>query len=120
MRLISFLALLVFVLTPVIHAGQSLPASQARQHVGEHATVCGTVASGHHAVRSKGQPTFLNLDKPYPDQVFTIVISGDDRAKFGNPERALLNRHVCVSGDIREYRGTPEIIATEKNQIVEK
>jgi hypothetical protein len=35
---------------------------------------------------SKGHPTFLNLDEPNPKEVFTILIWGSDRAKFGTPE----------------------------------
>jgi len=33
-------------------------------------TVCGEVASTHYAVRSRGNPTFINLDKAYPNQIF--------------------------------------------------
>jgi hypothetical protein len=29
---------------------------------------------------------FLNLDQPYPREVFTVLIWGSDRAKFGTPE----------------------------------
>jgi len=45
--------------------------AEAAKHIGEKATVCGVVASARYASRSKGQPTFLNLDKPYPNQIFT-------------------------------------------------
>ena len=44
----------------------SLTAEQAASHVGETATVCGTVASAHYARRARSQPTFLDLGKPYP------------------------------------------------------
>jgi hypothetical protein len=50
------------------------------------ATVCGSVVSTHYAPGTKGQPTFLNLDKPYPNQVFTVLIWGESRSKFGTPE----------------------------------
>ena len=64
-----------------------LTAGEAKNHIGETATVCGRVASAHFAEKVKGLPTFMNLDKPYPHQIFTIVIWGTDRLKFGNPER---------------------------------
>lgn len=63
-----------------------ITAAEAKDHVGETRTVCGKVASTHYASGSKGQPTFLNLDEPYPKEVFTILIWGSDRAKFGAPE----------------------------------
>ena len=79
--------------------------------------MCGVVASGRYAERTRGRPTFLNLDKPYPDQVFTILIWGENRAKVGTPEQSLLHKRVCVSGSIREYGGRPEIITSEARQI---
>jgi len=67
-------------------ADTRLTADQAKDHIGEVATVCGTVVSPKYAVSSHRSPTFLNLDRPYPQQVFTILIWGDDRPKFGTPE----------------------------------
>jgi hypothetical protein len=68
--------------------------------------------------RSEGRPTFLNLDEPYPNEILTILIWGDDRSKFGTPETEYRDKHVCVTGKITSYRGTPEIVATEPSQIV--
>ncbi len=45
---------------------KTLTAKEAAEHVGEVATVCGKVASATYAARSRGRPTFLNLDEPYP------------------------------------------------------
>jgi hypothetical protein len=36
---------------------------------------------------SKGKPTFINFDKPYPNQDFTVMIWDDDWAGFGNLSR---------------------------------
>jgi hypothetical protein len=65
---------------------QKLSASEAKDHIGETATVCGDVVSTRYAASTKGQPTFLNLDKPYPNQIFTVLIWGSNRSKFGTPE----------------------------------
>ena len=97
-----------------------ITAAEAKDHVGETRTVCGQVASTHYAVRTKGQPTFLNLDEPYPRQIFTILIWGSDRAKFGTPETKYENARVCVTGKITSFRGKPEIIASEPKQIVQE
>jgi hypothetical protein len=53
---------------------QKSSANDAKDHVGEMATVCCEVVSTRYASSTKGQPTFLNLDKPYPNQVFTVLI----------------------------------------------
>jgi len=99
------------------HAQNSISAAAAKDHVGEKATVCGEVASTHYAARSRGSPTFINLDKAYPNQIFTVVIWGSDRPKFGDPEETYRGKHVCVTGEISVYRGVPEVIAHEPSQI---
>lgn len=91
--------------------------SEAKEHFGETATVCGEVVSTRYAESSKGQPTFLNLDKPYPNQIFTAVIWGENRSKFGKPEDDYKGKQICVSGKITAYAGQPEIVATEPKQI---
>ena len=98
-------------------AGATLDAAQAGSHIGETATVCGSVASAHFSRRSAAQPTLLDLDRPYPNQIFTIVIFNRDRAKFGAPEQTLLHRRVCASGAIKLYRGRPEMILEDPAQL---
>jgi hypothetical protein len=99
------------------HAQSSISASEAKNHIGERATVCGNVASTHYAAGSRGSPTFINLDKPYPNQIFTVLIWGSDRKKFGDPEETYQNKHICVTGKITDYKGVPEIVAYEPLQI---
>jgi len=117
LKLVSGAVLLFLVLTGAVLAQKKYSASEAKDHVGENATVCGAVASTRYAASSRGQPTFLNLDQPYPNQIFTILIWGNDRSKFGRPEVEYRNKRVCVTGTISLYRGVPEIIATVPSQI---
>jgi len=98
-------------------AQSSISAAEAKNHVGERGTVCGEVASTHYAARSRGNPTFINLDRPYPDQIFTILIWGSDRPKFGDPEEMYRNKRVCATGKITDYKGVPEIVAYDPSQI---
>lgn len=93
---------------------------EAQQHIGQNQTVCGIVASTHYAKNSKGEPTFLNLDKPYPNPIFTIMIWGNKRSLFaGAPEKYYSGKRICVTGTIKSYRGTPEIIVNDPAQIKE-
>jgi hypothetical protein len=96
---------------------KTITASEAKDHIGQSATVCGHVVSTRYADRSKGQPTFINLDEPYPREIFTILIWGENRAKFGTPESKYRDANVCVTGQITSYRGTAEIVAAEPKQI---
>jgi len=102
----------LFTFFAVGQESKKIPASQAGRHMGENATVCGTVASEHFAANTKGQPTFINLDEPYPRQIFTILIWGSDRGAFGQ-----IPKKLCVTGTISSYRGIPEIIARTPSQI---
>lgn len=107
-----------FLAVTSLHAQtKKLAAAEAKAHIGDRATVCGKVVSTHYAKNSKGEPTFLNLDAPYPHEVFTILIWGSDREKFGRPEDEYKGLRVCVAGKITSYRGRPEIVATERGQI---
>lgn len=100
------------------HAGLPRVLSyQAKNHIGENATVCGLVVSTEFAASTQRTPTFLDLDHPRPRQPFTIVIWGDYRDKFGTPEVALANKRLCVTGMIQDFRGTPEIVATDPSQV---
>jgi hypothetical protein len=97
-----------------------ITAAEAKDHISENRTVCGKVASAHFASKSKGEPTFLNLDEPHPKEVFTILIWGSDCSKFGTPDTKYKDARVCVTGKIGSYRGKPEVIATEPSQIVQQ
>jgi hypothetical protein len=110
-------AVFVLLFTVQLAAQNTYTSEQAKNHIGENATVCGVVASTHFAASSRGEPTFLNLDKRYPNQIFTILIWGSYRAKFGAPEREYANKSICVTGAIEEYRGAAEIIAHDPSQI---
>src|ERR1700730_17875803 len=115
-----FIIRTVFVCWVVAARAATLTCAEAGGHAGENATVCGVVASARHAERSKGAPTFLNLDKAYPKQDCTAVIYGRDRPKFGTPETTLLGKSVCVTGKIEIYHGKPEIKLHDPNQLTTK
>lgn len=87
--------------------GQTITPSDAAKHVGEQATVCGRIASERIASQSQGKPTFINLDRAYPDQLFTIVVWDSDRANVGSVPSS---GGMCVTGKITLYRGVPEIV----------
>lgn len=107
-----------FTITPALHAQvKRITAAEAKNHIDERATVCGKVVSTRYATTSKGEPTFLNLDEPYPRQVFTIVIWGTKRPKFGDPEKKYRDSQICVTGKITSYRGSPEITASDPTEI---
>ena len=101
------------------HAADSIAAADATHHVGEHARVCGKVVSAKYAQSSRRSPTFLNLDEPYPNQVFTAVIWGDARPKFKTAPELLHGHAICVNGTITLYKGRAEMEVSDPAQIEE-
>ena len=94
-------------------------AQEARALVGERAVVCGRVVNAVFASTTGGQPTFMNLDRPYPDQPFDAVIWGRDRQRFPRPpEIHYQGENVCVMGEVTEHQGVPRIEVREPGQIV--
>lgn len=61
--------------------------------------------------------TFLDMGRPYPNEAFTAVISGSDRAKFGAPETTLSGKRICVTGQVRDHRGKLGIIVSDPSLL---
>jgi hypothetical protein len=76
------------------------------------------VASARYAAKSKGDPTFLNLGKPYPQHVFTAIIWGRWRSRFSYQPETLEGRNVCITGTIAVKKGIAEIEVSNPQQIV--
>jgi hypothetical protein len=95
-----------------------LRAAEAKQHVGSTGTVCGSVMSTRYLNSSRGQPTFVDIDKASPKQEFSVMIAGSDRSKFGgSPEVTYRDKVICVTGQIRSYQDGAQIVATDPKQI---
>jgi len=61
----------------------------------------------------------LDIDKRYPDEPFTIVIFGNDRPKFGQPELALQGKRICATGKIELYQGKAKVVVHDPGQITQ-
>jgi DNA/RNA endonuclease YhcR with UshA esterase domain len=116
LKTLSIVGFALLAIAPLL-AQKPITAAEARSHIGEPATVCGKVVGTLFAERSRGRPTFLDVDKPYAERVFTVLIWGMDRSKFGEPENTYRGKRICVTGKIEDYKGTPEIVASEPSQV---
>jgi len=84
----------------------SLPAGyfntvQAKRHakVNKEITVCGTVVSTRY---SRSGNLWFNLDKKFPNQIFSFYISKKDLANFSeDPETEFAGKVVAVKGKVR-------------------
>jgi hypothetical protein len=95
---------------------RKLSTREAKNHIDQHATVCGRVVGWRHVPASFGNPTLLDLDKSYPNQPFTVFVWEKNRASFRDPE-GYRNKNVCVTGRIESHRGAPEMIISNPAQL---
>lgn len=93
---------------------------QAQYNIGTKSCVCGTVVSTKFSEKSGA--TFLNLDKKFPNQIFSVTIWSKSRSNFSyKPEDELFGKKVCITGVLTSKDGTPTMnITSDKNiEIIE-
>src|SRR5436190_13210298 len=91
---VSFFATLILIIfSPLAsQAASSITPEQALGPAGSAQTVCGKVVSANYLPQHAKAPTFLNLNQPYPNQIFTALIWGENRSKFHQPEVEMANK----------------------------
>jgi len=117
MRALLFALALTLVAAPAFADAKIIPATEAKNHIGDTVTVEGVVSGVHHA--ASGNAIFLDIGGRYPNQQLTGVIFMDDFGKFSDVD-ALEGKIVDVTGTIALYRGRPEIILHDPGQIKAK
>ncbi len=103
----------------VFDESEELPPYQdveAVDHVGESATVCGTV---HGVTQRAGQSTYLSFVRSYPNQAFAVIVEDRDASKFPSDLSGAYNKKViCASGLIEGTGGAAQITVHVPTQIV--
>lgn len=113
MRKTLLVAILMLLVSATALAGNTISWKDAASHYGKYMTVEGTIVSG----KCLPKVCFLNFDQNYKT-TFTAVIFTSDLSKFpANPDLFYRNKKVQVTGTIKEYKGKPEIILKEADQI---
>lgn len=119
-RITPLLAFLVL-FSPTANPADHITPTQAIEFIGSNKTVCGKVVSPKYLSTHPKAPTFLNLDRPYPNQIFTALIWGINRSKFSySPEIALYGKRICVTGEISSYKNKAQIVVEDPSQITSK
>ena len=90
---------------------------QAASKVGSTVSIVGKVVSSKFI--SKSQSTFLNLDKEFPNQIFSITIWNNARRNFSfKPETAFDEKYIVVTGKVTlDKNGIPTINVKSEEQI---
>ena len=90
---------------------------QAASKAGSTVSIVGKVVSTKFI--SKSQSTFLNLDKEFPNQIFSITIWNNARRNFSfKPETAFDEKYIVVKGKVTlDKNGVPTINVKSEEQI---
>lgn len=90
--------------------------TQAKYHIGQTATICGTVVSTRRTQRANA--VYLNMDRNHPHQEFYATIWDYNGPNFHyDPVTYLLNKKVCITGKITVYDDIPRISVNNENEI---
>lgn len=90
---------------------------QARKHVGNEATICGTVVSTRKT--AKAQAIYLNFDRMHPHQDFYATIWSYNGPNFSyDPETYLIDKKICVTGKITLYDDIPRISINNEKEVM--
>lgn len=105
MKKIFLLSFLLF--TSFIFAQDTISSDQASQYIGKEVWVTGTIASIKTA--SEGKNTnYLNIDKPYPDAPFTVVVSNKYVVEKQMDLAFAKGKKIRVKGTVSIYEKDPK------------
>lgn len=92
--------------------------TQAQQYMGysKDVIICGTVVGTR---TSRSGNVWINLDRQYPNQVFSVYIKKEHLVNFSyDPEEALKGQVLCIKGRVMDFGGTPTM-RIEREKVVE-
>ena len=113
MKRIILVAVVVFIYSTSF-CQSKINIESASSHYGEKVTICSKV----YGTKALEKVTFINLGAAYPNSLLTVVIFAKDRANFKEaPDVTYNDKNICVTGEVKEYNGKPEIIVTTPDQI---
>jgi len=111
------LAIAVFVLFSAHCFSQdTITTAKVKDYMDKEVCVVGKVVS--FKLASEGKNTnYINIDKPYPESVFTVVISNFYLEKLNVKIEDLKDKNICVKGKITTYKNDPKQIPQIYNPI---
>ncbi len=113
-----FLSLVILFTCLNAFSQTKITAKEASKHLNEKVMVCDQVFGGKYLDHSN--ITLIDVGGNHPHELLTLVIRGNDRKKFKTaPEDTFKGKKVCITGKIVDYKGKPEIMITDPDQIKE-
>jgi hypothetical protein len=89
-----------------------ISSKDAKDYIGKTVQVKGIVAD---IFNSKAGNMFINFDGKSPNQTFTVAVMKDAAVDVS---KITIGCTLTISGEIKEYKGKPEIMLTSNEQII--
>lgn len=103
------LSIAFVIITSLSFSQETITAFQAKENIGKEVILKGRVASVKLA--SEGKSTnYINIDKAYPDNVFTIVITNKYLEEHKLDIASIIGKEITVKGTISVYEKDPKKI----------
>ncbi len=106
-------AILFILLISINFAQKKITSKDAANYIDSTVTVVDTVSGVY---LSKTGSYFINMGGEFPDNTFSAVIFKSDTSKF-HDVKSWEGKVVEVTGEVKEYRGKPEIVVLERKQV---
>ena len=113
MRALILALVLVPAAAPAL-ALTAIPPEDCPKHFGEAVTIEGPVNEVYHAASRRA--TFIDMGGRYPNNTFAAVIFKDDADKFPNVD-SLTGKVIDITGRVKDYKGSCEIIVNDPAQL---
>jgi DNA/RNA endonuclease YhcR with UshA esterase domain len=116
MKKIIVLTTFISLIAYAVSAQTRIAAKDAAKHLKETVTIADKVYSTK--LIGNTNMVLLDLGGEHPNQFLTVVIKGEDRARFnGKPEEYYKGRDVTVTGKLIDYKGKPEIVVSSPDNL---
>ena len=111
------LAITVFVLFSIHCFSQdTITTAKVKEYMDKEVCVVGKVVSFKLAAEGKNT-NYINIDKPYPESVFTVVIANFYLEKLNIKIEDLKDKTIYIKGKITTYKNDPKQIPQIYNPI---
>jgi len=87
----------------------------AKKKIGKKVSVCGKVVATRY---SKKEHLWMNLDRQFPDQLFSVFVRKENLVNFDTDLAEYYNNtEICVNGIVSKFSGKPGIELIDDNAI---
>lgn len=125
LTVLMLFAAIKFASSQTLQKTDTLSPEAAAERIGEEVMVKGKIVTTFYAEFSKGKPTFLNLEKPFPNNPIVIIIFEEQLEQLHINAKDYRDKMVLVKGIVKQYKDEakpykykPSITIYSKEQLI--